>query len=447
MRKIFLLMYVLLSLLFTAQSGGTSESLNKITPLSPNSAAFEKYGTIPVNLSAGVITPSIPLFNIQAGTNNFNVAINYSSQGLRVDELPTNLGMGWSLNLGSITRSIKDLPDENFPRISEIGTISGDDNFYIGNSLANDIIDSERDIFTLNVDGYSTKFILDNPDEINISVKKVTLDDIKIKILITPNLLATDKSNTPKLQVVTPNGNKYYFGGNGGVETSFVRSNSEGSTPPASGDLVTGWMLSKIEYPDGKDVNIFYSNTILSYIDGISQTAEIRYKVPTSTETGSPQLMPPNTLTNYFRTRIVTPSYITYGKSKIVFETGNFIDVVPNTNFPKITNITVYSIKDEPSISDQKLKSIFFDYNSYPSISIGTNNYSTNTNRPFLSKIKFNDYLQNTIYEYNLQYNNPDKLPHRMSFSQDILGYYNGKNNKKFIFNSLKDYSYFPGFV
>ncbi|RRQ46719.1 hypothetical protein DTW91_04365 [Chryseobacterium sp. SC28] len=38
-------------------------------------------------------------------------------------------------------------------------------------------------------------------------------------------------------------------------------------------------------------------------------------------------------------------------------------------------------------------------------------------------------------------------MPHRLSFSQDLLGYYNGSNNSNFIFNSLKDYNILPDYT
>ena len=296
MKKIIILTCLLLVSNSIAQSGGSNAP--NVTPQSPNSTAFEKYGVTPVNLSAGVITPSIPLFSIPVGSNSFNVSLNYSSQGIRVDEHPTNVGLGWSLNLGSITRSLKDLPDESSFRVSNLGPISDDNFFLIGNELNNDITtDSETDIFTVNVDGYNTKFILESDSNQNITVRKLTVDNVKIELLVIPASLSVDLSIEHKIKITTPNGTKYYFGGNNGVEKTFSRPFNVPMVPPTI--YTNTWLLSKIEYTDGNILNINYQQKMLAYTDGINQTALIKYNAQTEKDSGEPQLIPATTHLSY----------------------------------------------------------------------------------------------------------------------------------------------------
>lgn len=435
MRKIIIVFNILFAILFKAQSGSSNNSyIPTTTPLSPNSSSFEKYGIVPVNLSAGVITPSIPLFSIPIGTNSFNVNLNYSSQGIRVDEHPTNVGMGWSLNLGSITRSLRDLPDESSTRISNLGTISGNDYFYIGNILTNDpTIDSETDVFNVNIDGYSTKFILDSDSNQNITIKKLKIDNIKVELLVIPALLSEDFSLQNKIRITTPNGTKYYFGGNNGVERTFSRPHNVPMNPPIV--YTNAWLLSKIEYIDGNVLNINYQHKILTYTDGINQTALIKFNVPTEKDSGLPQLIPANTHLSYNRVHTAIPISIQSNDTLINFETTTFADYLQD--FPKINSISIYSLSN-------LIKKINFNYNSYESIENGKNNFTIKVKRPFLEKLSFDDKISNKVSEYDFEYFSPNQMPDRFSFSQDLLGYYNGANNKNFIFNSLKDYNYFP---
>lgn len=415
-----------------SQSGGTTSSslnLNKLTPLSPNSAAFEKYGVVPVNLSSGVITPSIPLYSIKLGNNNFDININYSSQGLRVDETPTNLGMGWSLNLGSITRNVKDLPDDEYQRIREVNQITGEDNYNIGHTLANvDGIDSERDIFTINVDGYNSKFIIDSDDFLNLSIKKLSLDNVKIELI---NLLSNE-SLAHKIKVTTPNGNVYFFGGNNGMEKCFTRPYQLSQIPPSI--YPTAWLLSRVEYVDGNFININYSKASVTYTDGISQTALIKFNVPTTKDSGLPQAIPPNTQLTYNHVTIASPmSIYTSGNEVYTFEISSFNNFLDGT-FPKISSISKLN-------GGKLVKKYEFNFEDFQSINIGDNTYSTIVKRPFLKKIINKDINSNEINSHSLEYYSPESLPNRFSFAQDILGYFNGKSNKNFIFNSLKDYT------
>lgn len=403
-----------------------------VTPLSPNSAAFEKYGVVPVNLSSGVISPSIPLLTIPVGKNNFNVGISYSSQGLRVDELPTNVGMGWSLNLGSITRIVKDLPDEdNNARISNIVTpISGSNNFHIGFTLNSiERLDSERDIFTVNVDGYQTKFLIDD----DLSIVKLTIDDIDIDII---NPIKDAASTKNKLRVITPNGNQYFFGGNGGIETSRSRNNQSGPDPNVIRHA-NAWLLSEVKYPDKNGFTVYYQRNDLWYRDGLSQTSEIIFPLASNTESGFPKVLPSENHSFNSKVYVATPVLIQGENFVVNFQIGEFEDVIDSQAiFPKIEGITLKS-----NIFD--IKKIKFSYESFNSTGVGMHKDSFPIKRPFLKAVILNDDSSGRS-SYNMEYYNPNEIPQRFSFAQDLLGYYNGKNNSKFIYNSLPEYNNLP---
>ena len=80
---------------------------------SPNAAALEKFGKIPVSYHTGIPQISIPIYTISSGSINLPVSLNYHSSGLKVMEISSWVGSGWSLNAcGAITREVRGAPDE-----------------------------------------------------------------------------------------------------------------------------------------------------------------------------------------------------------------------------------------------------------------------------------------------------------------------------------------------
>ena len=78
---------------------------------SPNAASIGKYGDIPISYHTGVPNISIPIHTISAGSLSVPVSLSYHSSGVRVDELASWVGLGWSLSdVGMITRSINGGP-------------------------------------------------------------------------------------------------------------------------------------------------------------------------------------------------------------------------------------------------------------------------------------------------------------------------------------------------
>src|SRR5687768_13459491 len=76
--------------------------LPQITPRSPNVASIEKYGSIPVSLSTGIPNISIPLTTISVDGLTIPITLTYHNNGLKVDEIPSMMGLGWDLNFGGM---------------------------------------------------------------------------------------------------------------------------------------------------------------------------------------------------------------------------------------------------------------------------------------------------------------------------------------------------------
>ena len=137
------------------------------------------------------------------------------------------------------------------------------------------------------------------------------------------------------------------------------------------------------------------------------------------------------------QTDILTPLKIETDNISLHFNYTNFNDYIQG--FPAINYIDI-------KYNDFLQRRIKLSYQHYNSISKGNNLYSYEVKRPFLTKIQFQDRWFNLYNQFAFEYYNPDQIPHRLSFSQDLLGYYNGIDNSNFIFNSLEDYNNLPDF-
>ncbi len=82
-------------------------------PQAPTTAAFTRYGEIPVDLSTGVAAISIPIYTMSEHGINIPISISYHASGIKVSDVASAVGLGWTLNAGgTITRSVFGWRDE-----------------------------------------------------------------------------------------------------------------------------------------------------------------------------------------------------------------------------------------------------------------------------------------------------------------------------------------------
>ena len=92
--------------------------LSQSISASPNASEFSKVGDLSVNEYSGVFSTSIPLFNLQSNGIELPISISYQTSGIRINDIPGNVGLGWSLNAGGvINRTVKGICDEMNYRI------------------------------------------------------------------------------------------------------------------------------------------------------------------------------------------------------------------------------------------------------------------------------------------------------------------------------------------
>lgn len=80
---------------------------------SPTAASLGRFGDIPVSLSRGVPDITIPLFTAKGRTLELPIRLRYHGGGIRVEEIGSWVGIGWTLEAGGvITRSVRGLVDD-----------------------------------------------------------------------------------------------------------------------------------------------------------------------------------------------------------------------------------------------------------------------------------------------------------------------------------------------
>lgn len=206
---LFLTIYLLTSTSLTAQAPeesfdiASADNLVKIIGPSPTAAALGEYGSYPVSGSSGLPSINIPLFEIKGTELSIPVSLSYHGDGVKVDEVASWVGMGWSLNAGGvITRSAVGYPDEEGKGIYGLYNNQGFDpddpnsNYGMGYEmmikLATGLHKGEPDLYSYNFLGYSGQFFIDhnqniyhyNDSDIEISSHNVlgNISSFKVKV-------------------------------------------------------------------------------------------------------------------------------------------------------------------------------------------------------------------------------------------------------------------------
>ncbi len=246
---------------------------------SGNASATVRHINTPVNLYTGVPAISVPLYTLPGRSGSVPVALSYHASGIKVDDMPSEVGMGWSLVAGgAVTRVVRDLPDEDTPN----GYLSGSNTGSLINSPAfltafngtdgstywtqytnyadDDDYDTEPDAFYFSFPGGSGKFHLDQ----NGNPYVVPFQDIKIEPAIGPQSVG-------KWIITTTNGTKYFFGETSASQetttTEIYTKNSgldrydpsdpnthTGYGTPTTKAHITSWHLDRIEDHNGREL-------------------------------------------------------------------------------------------------------------------------------------------------------------------------------------------------
>jgi hypothetical protein len=398
----------------------TFDKLVDFLPPAPNASAITRYGDATVNKNSGTPNISIPLFTVKGIKLSTGISLGYSSNGIKVDEIASRVGMGWAINAGGvITRTLRGQADElnarhypyttigfNWGTHNYMKRIAESQNAY-GNSGG---FDAEPDLFNFSFDGYSGSFAFDGNGFIQVNKSGIKIEK--------------DFTSNPSIwnfKLTTPDGNNYLFGGTSAVEKT-KRTNSCGKNYNTY--LPTAWYLKEIQHLNGEKIIFNYTAHTYSYDNGVSQTM---YD-PGLGGLGSGctcSAISTTTCVNITSTVGVLLSSIEItGKAAI-----NFEYIARDDCNDQLISKIIY--KDPVNT----ISSIDFTYSTITSSAAYNNQYNQYegpNKTPYLVSVSENS-ADNALHKkHYFSYINPADRPSRLSFSQDHWGYFNGKVNSSF---------------
>lgn len=392
----------------------------------PNVSTLTKFIDFPVDKSTGVPSISIPIYDLNVREFRFPVSLAYHAGGIRVEQESSNVGLGWALIAeGIITRTIKGYPDE-LGWYRNHGPIAYRQPTYVFDAQSGDLTsvldlmqpweDTEPDIYSFSVNGYSGKFVFDKYRKVHLLPEQ----DIRIQELDT---------TLTSFKIVTPDGSQYIFGSAHEYVDVYDGVSSTGNMWP------TTIHLSTIITPTLRKIEFEYINDTRDF-----------HKVATHGAGPIGSGVIPNT-------NLPPHNVVVYGYkiSKIKSELCNIEFKYKNqpredcncgtSNASNIGALDTIKVIDIPSLNCIKTFAIttsYFVSNTYSYYS--PDDYLTKRLR--LDALKECDASGNCLPPYKFTYNKYNKtnlnlLPNKISFGQDAWGYYNGDDDNETLYPTL----------
>lgn len=438
-------------------------------PAAPNSASLGKYFEYPVNMSTGIPSIQIPLFQISSGNINLPVTLTYHAGGVRINENPSWVGMGWSLNAGGIiNKRVNGLDDftattgvagsytspaygSYSPDFNDISTsvdssrsssymysicnppYDCDGLYRFWGKIAQGCIDGEADEFIYSTPGGGGKFFYNQ--------KLATFQTDKINAWNIGGEAGGYIGSVLQIgtwHLTAPNGINYKFGLK--EETKSPAPNITSSVgfclaeSPAS-DLTNAWYLTEIQdQVHDKSISLHY-NKVQKKSEAGMNIAKKYYTASGGTNAGDERSA------NTRRGDEVSLSHIYFDQGSLVFiqESQGRLD-------GGINALKEIKLLDKES---RHIKSYLFKYFYTLADTVGYNTLAKNpmnyiyaatslaikdtfSRRLFLESVQEVTYNANgdTIKNppYKFTYDFTHNLPTRYSYALDSWGYYNGKD-------------------
>ncbi len=386
-------------------------SLYKATPQAPNASSLGRFGTYPVNYNTGLVDISIPIWEVTSGRIFFPVNLSYHSSGVKVNDVSSWAGTGWSIIAGgNISRAVVGRPDEYQDGFIHPATVlrtaaSIHKEDWVDYNYLKDIEygikDAEPDRFSYSYPDGSGQFYF-NRD-------KTTIINIPYdKEIISPNLTAN------LLTITSKDGTLYQYGKTlGGVdclETGFVEVGDQSGCC----SFPVNWLLTAIISSDKKDTVEF------KYVaNGGTYTADIIHSFTLYTNhQGISNVVFPPPGTNNLQVKNIDHSYYEQKLSEIIFRNGKIVfemvqDRTDIANEKRLSAIKVYS-KDP----------VYGYYSLVKNVNL-FHSYFAGGERLRLDQLEESKTNPNEKLTHKFTYNSMP-LPTRLSFQRDWWGYYNG---------------------
>jgi hypothetical protein len=417
-------------------------------PPTPNASALGKFTDMPVSKSTGIPQISIPVYSYADNNKNLglSVSISYHAGGHKVEDMASNVGLGWALNAGGvISRTMNGLPDEtldygylNTANLKQYNTDAFNHEYsgwnptlgpqkgvtiyntntqdfdWMRNYGGNGKEDTKADIFSVSCGDINTKFFFDKTGKIIYTGVQ------NLKITYTP--LSHSPSFT-SFTITDSKGTKYVFD-----VQDVILSDDEMEPSYATPAFVSSWYLSKIESYDGVDKILFtYTrpNSLLTYPSlmyrsGFSKSWATNLNLPIQTV-----YTEKNSIT-HSNEGAPNISQITLPDNTVL----NFEYALNRLDYVGDKALTAITINNNGSRKKIKLNYGYFEADYCANISNGCvpgRAYPPNGNDEY-KRLKLlsvqevgNDGTENPPYEFDYY---AKKLPVRNSKQQDWWGFY-----------------------
>ncbi|MBS1743531.1 MAG: hypothetical protein JST81_10895 [Bacteroidetes bacterium] len=398
------------------QLPSTLPEMPKIIPPSPEAGALANSAAISTSLFTGAASVRIPLYEIQAGDIKLPISVNYSSNGIRVNDIPSRVGLGWNLIAGGvITKTIHDQDDDDFSTVRVPWPANTDYQSLF--QFANDALlqnhDTQYDEYSFNVNGMSGKFFIDD----NGDAWQTEHTSYKIRRF------------GSEFRLTTGDGTQYIFGSGGIVEKThqhkFNGINSD------NGTKTTSWFLTKIISANNENyIDFVYQPISIYCLFGQSQHVILRTTAPYNG-------IPNTTCAHCTEGSFPNPSpnfgnYDTWYLTQINSSSGVSVNFQyaprPAPEASHDNRVTSIAVKR----SGEPLSFKFFDF-VYDDFFFTSGDYYDPNQRFYLKHIIMKSMGDaQPDQRYNFSYYD-QHLPSQLSCALDYFGYYNGRANANLV--------------
>ena len=381
-----------------------------LNPPSPEAASLGKYGDVPVSYYNGLPEISIPFESIITKSGfELPISVSYYSTGIRIDDMPSLIGMGWSLNAGgAIIRNIRGTDDFSLYGYYNNKQVQGINDIppcSIGSFLSNSLqkmYDLEPDQFLYNVGNFGGKFVFNENKQCSVNGFK----NIKVEVANYSPIIASNNYNIGtitqlEMKISDEKGNVYFFEPSGNEITYNSQSNSTTGNITKS---LSSCFLTKIQLNNGEFIQFNYEQNTIKY--NSSRNHSHGYLILDNWDTQCDPYIDMTSI-NITESHTKLLKSISYGNYTVEFE--HQLANLDNTEGVK------------------KLISIKYKYNNNIYNSYGLNYLDDFVKERFwLTGIKKFDVSNSSNFiEYKLEYKDPTSLPGRLSSSQDHWGFFN----------------------
>lgn len=271
-------------------NGGSSGNANSASLSNNIQQGSGGAATTNVNQFTGSLSVGIPIFAYSNNYGDFGVSLSYNATGVKVDQVASEVGLGWSLNaFGKIVRYVKDFPDEHFTwyaytggtvksTMQHTGSPSFGYDYFVGKNVhetnaggtyaPNPYIDGEYDDFYINIGNINCRFNLGKNGKV-FTIPKI---DIKVEIIDEFHNVITGFGNNDnqvyRFVITDPLGAKYYFSHKELSRFTFVIPTKTINKVLYDADIIKEWYVDSVVFPNQERIKYEYNVSSASVIAG-----------------------------------------------------------------------------------------------------------------------------------------------------------------------------------